>query len=391
MKKTTFIIIGIVAVVTLFLMWLYLLIYGTPQSVTTVFTDFGLFGGAAEQTTPVPEPVVEAPVVDIKAEKLRQLTTRPVAGFREYQATSSEPRFILYAEAGTGHIYQINLETGEEVRLSNTTIPNAESAVFSPDQKYVAVRSGYSTQSEVVLLTLVSGGTSVAKNLLPRMTDFIFSAENELLYTELTSDGTAGRILSPTTKITRTQFSIPFQAVTMIWGIDKNTPHYVYPKATTKLNGYLYAIKNGVVIRQPLTGQGLIAEASSEYIIETELQGEQPVSSIYTLATKKTSPATIIFEPSKCAFSPRNAALLYCGYELTDYSYNYPDDWYRGTRTFNDRIWLLNLKTGSASQLISPEKEVGRQIDITNMNAGIDGKMVYFTNKNDNTLWLYEI
>jgi hypothetical protein len=82
---------------------------------------------------------------------------------------------------------------------------------------------------------------------------------------------------------------------------------------------------------------------------------------------------------------------MYCGYELTDYSYNYPDDWYRGTRSFNDRIWQLNLTTGSASQLVSPEKETGRQIDITNMNTGLDGKMLYFTNKNDNTLWLYEI
>jgi hypothetical protein len=391
MKKTTFIIIGIVAVVLLFLVWVYLLIYGTPKSVTGAFTDFGLFGGAAEPTTPESTPIVDTPIVDVKTEKLRQLTTRPVAGFREYHATTSEPRFILYAEAGTGHIYQINLETGEEVRLSNTTIPNAESAVFSPDQKYVAIRSGYSTQSEVVLLTLIAGGTSIAENLTPKMTDFIFSTENELLYTELTGEGTAGRILSPSTKVVRTQFSIPFQAVTMMWGMEKNTPHYAYPKTTTKLNGYLYAIKNGTVVRQPIMGPGLTAEASSDYIIETELQGEQPVSSIYTLATKNVSPATIIFEPSKCAFSPNNAAIMYCGYELTDYSYNYPDDWYRGIRSFNDRIWQLNLKTGSASQLISPEKATGRQIDITNMNTGIDGKMLYFTNKNDNTLWLYEI
>ena len=55
MKKTTLIIIGISAVVLLFVVWLYLLIYGTPTKVTEYFTDFSLFGGGA--------PAITAPVV----------------------------------------------------------------------------------------------------------------------------------------------------------------------------------------------------------------------------------------------------------------------------------------------------------------------------------------
>ncbi|PIW96926.1 hypothetical protein COZ82_02315, partial [Candidatus Kaiserbacteria bacterium CG_4_8_14_3_um_filter_38_9] len=68
-----------------------------------------------------------------------------------------------------------------------------------------------------------------------------------------------------------------------------------------------------------------------------------------------------------------------------------PDDWYRGTRIFNDRIWEVNLNNQSATQLISPPLAVGRELDITDITIGQDDKMLYFTNKNDRTLWLYEI
>jgi hypothetical protein len=393
MKKITLIIIGITAVIVLFLVWVYLLIYGTPTKVNEFFTDFSFFSGeAVTEITPDPTPVDETPVVvDVVKDKLRQLTTRPVIGFYEFQATTTEPKFIHYAEAGTGHIYQINLVSGEEIRLSNTTVPNAETAVFSPDGNYVAIRSGYGISSEVVLITLIPGGSGEAEPLTPIMTDFTFSFENELLYTEQSGIGTLGKAMSLKTKVSRTQFTIPFQQVTMVWSHDATTPHYVYPKATAKLNGYLYAIVNGTIVRQPIDGLGLTAKASADYIFYTEVPGAEPISYFYEITTRKLSSSPILLEPSKCDFSPRSKSTLYCGHELTTYSYNFPDDWYRGTRSFSDRIWLIDLKSQSASQIVSPPQVAGRDIDIIKMRVASDAKMLYFVNKNDNTLWLYEI
>ncbi len=394
MKKTLFIVGGIAAVLVLFAIWLYLLIYGTPKPVAEFFTDFSLFSNTtpADNIPSIEQPLIDAPVtVDVSTEKLRQLTTRPVAGFVEFKESTTSPRFIRYAEAGTGHIYSINLTTGEEIRLSNTTVPNGDSAVFSPNGTYVAIRSGYGTKSEIVLLTLNADNTSTAENLTPKMTDFVFSNNNELLYTELTSGGTAGRSIAPATKIISNVFTIPFQAVTLVWSTNNITPHYIYPKATSKLMGYLYTIRNGVIVRQTPTGQGLMAGANSNILVHTELINNTPSSFITNLGTGAVSPAPIIFEPHKCTFGKVSTSTMYCGYEITQYGPDYPDAWYQGARSFADRIWKIDLKRKSATQLISPETAVGRSIDIINMHIGRGDKMLYFMNKNDNTLWLYEI
>jgi hypothetical protein len=112
---------------------------------------------------------------------------------------------------------------------------------------------------------------------------------------------------------------------------------------------------------------------------------------VYNFATGKLSPIPAIFEPSKCVFAPTNSTTVYCGYEMGTFSSEYPTDWYRGDTSFADNLWKLDLKNHSANQMIVPLQAVGREIDVTNLNIGNDGKMLYFINKNDNTLWLYEI
>jgi hypothetical protein len=393
MKKTTLIIIGIVAVVLLFAIWLYLLIYGTPTKVTEYFTDFSLFGGNTPATiTPAPTATDTAPVtVDVKKDALRQLTTRPVIGFAEFTPTGTTT-FMRYAEAGTGHIYQINLDSGEETRLSNVTVPNAELAAFSPDGKYVAIRSGFGANNEIILVTLVPNAEATAESLAPKMADFAWSNQNEIRYTEVTGYGLAGRILNPDTKTIRDSFTVPFQSATVIWSLGSTSQTYVYPKASTQLQGYLYSIKNGGIFREPLSGYGLIADANSRYVIETVRENTTPKSYQYRLVDGVRSALPIVIEPSKCVFSGMDPNLVYCGSQLdTTYSEQYPDDWYKGIHSFSDDIWTINLQNHQMTQLVNPLKTVGRDIDMTFMTISANAKMLYFINKNDNVLWSYEI
>ena len=393
MKRSTFIIIGFIIIILLLAFWLYSLLYGTPQKVAEVFTNFG-FGGNSSVVEVVPvatTTVPEAPIVDVVTAKLRQLTTRPVIGFREFQATTTEPKFITYAEAGTGHIYTINLTSGEEIRVSNVTIPTAETAVFSASGRFVAVRSGFTNKNEVLLVDL-NDLSSIKSEVLPYNIDnFTFSVTDELLFTEITTTGAQGRALNPSTKAIREIFTVPFQAITMVWSQDGVTPHYVYPKASSRLLGFLYAVSGDSIIRMPISGTGLTAKASADYIGFSQLVNLNQQSFVYSTKTGVVSSAPIMLTPEKCVFTHRNNATLYCGYEITDYPYTFPDDWYKGTKVFSDRIWSINFNTQSATQIISPPVSVGRELDITDMSIGLDDKMLYFTNKNDRTLWLYEI
>ena len=394
MKRSTFIIIGIFIIVLLLAFWVYSLIYGTPQKGSDVFANFGLFGNSSTTVSEVPitnDPAPE-PMVDVTTPaKLRQLTVRPVIGFREFQATTTEPKFITYAEAGTGYIYTINLTTGEETRISNITIPVAEKAEFSPNGKFVAIRSGYSKKNEVVLVNL-SDLSNIKSDVLPsEMNDFIFSPNDELEFTVVTTSGTVGRIMNPQTRAVRDVFNIPFQSAAIIWSPENNIPNYVYPKASSRLNGFLYEIKGGTIVRMPVDGLGLTAEASADYVIFNRLVDLKQESFFYNTKTGEINNSPTILLPDKCVFASRDGSKLYCGYEITDYTYTFPDDWYKGTRVFSDRIWEVDLNRQSATQVISPPIAVGRELDITNMSIGLDDTMLYFINKNDNTLWTYEI
>lgn len=395
MKRSTFIIVGFSIILLLFAIWAYSLLYGTPQRVGDIFANFGILGGNGSTTiitTPAATTTPDVPKIPVNDRvKLRQLTTRPVIGFREFQASSTEPKFITYAEAGTGHIYTINLATGEEIRVSQVTVPIADKAVFSAGGRFVAIQSGYTSQNHIVLIDL-EDLTNVQSEILPyAMTDFNFSPNDELVFIEQTSTGTAGHTYNPITKVLQNTFTIPFQTVTMVWSTGNNTPDYVYPKATSALYGYLYKIVGGTIQRVPIDGVGLMVKANSDYIIFNQQIDSQLISSVHKLKTLVTENTLVPLIPDKCTFLHQNNSTVYCGYEITDYSYSFPDDWYKGARNFNDGIWKINLITHDATPLQSPNQLVGRDIDIDNMSADQADTILFFTNKNDNTLWAYEI
>lgn len=394
MKKTYLIIGGVTAILLLVAIWVYLLIYGTPKTVEQFFADF-TFSGTSDNTPiePLIPPETEAQV-DIDTTKLRQLTTRPVIGMGEYTKGEgiSKITYIRYAEAGTGHIYAINIITGEETRISNATIAGANKAKFSPNGKYVAFASGYTNQPTITLLTLSESGEVTKTNVLTqKMVDFTFSDTNELLYTEYSNSGQIGRALNPETLVGRTLFTIPFQSATVNWSADPNTPHYVYTKASAKLSGYLYSLINGQIKRKNSAGFGLTALANEEYVVITSLQGTEPTSYSMELSTDKKIPLPLITTPEKCVFTKIDTAILFCGYEQKSFGYEFPDNWYKGLMSFADNIYLINIKTGQSSELMNIKSMTGRDIDIITMNISKSDRMLYFINKNDNTLWMYEI
>ena len=120
MNKPIFIIIGALIILVLIFIWVYLLFFGTPKTVTEVFTDFG---GSSETVIDQNNNIDLATtsdntVINTERKKLRQLTTKQVAGFSEIDEpiTASLPS-LYYVEMGTGHVYSIQLETGEEKRF----------------------------------------------------------------------------------------------------------------------------------------------------------------------------------------------------------------------------------------------------------------------------------
>lgn len=391
MNNKTLIAAGVIVIILLLAVWVYLMFFGTPKNPDDIFTDLG-FGGGTDSgvvTIPPPPEEPEEPVVNVDRPRLRQLTTKPVIGFVEVQATTTDPILVLYTEAGTGHVYEINLTTGEENRISNTTVAEAAEAAFSPDGRTVAIRAfNHRRAGDLFVNSLATGETATIPNAEFSFTLF---SSTTLGYTTRTEEGMRAVRYSIPSQVSSPLFTVPFFETSLTWANTPEATHAVFPKPSYALEGYLYTFTRGQMTRLPASGFGLTAMNTENYLVYTRTSDYTPGSYSYNKATREISSLPIVLIPEKCAPDRRDAAIIWCAHETTPLPYDYPDTWYQGSLQFKDSLWKIDLNFSSAELLVDTFTETNRYIDVDKMHSGPSGSALYFTNKIDNTLWMYEL
>jgi len=382
--KKILIILGIILFIVIGGVWAYLFIYGVPKDAGEVFARF-------QTSSDKPVFVGDEPVtiVDVAPEttegtpqRLRQITTRPVAG-----ATILDG-IIRYVERGTGHVYDINLLNGEEEMVSGTTIAKTVSATFSPHGDYVAITKINAGESEVIAGTLLraDGGGSIDGITLPR-------GAREVAFTDASSTvsyylpnvyGGTAFAYTILTKKSIELFSTPLQDAQVLWG--KN--NYVYTTPSAIQNGSVYRMSGNTLEYLTSAKRGLtafayeggvtISESTENGIQSTDLNTSMPIPVVSII-------------PEKCAASRAMKGILYCGSPRSfDATKQYPDDWYKGITAFSDVLFIVNAPSSTVQVVSNLEEESGRPIDIIEMGINREGTLLYFINKNDNALWVFD-
>ena len=391
MKKQIIIFSGIVIIFTLLLVWVYLLFFGTPKSSEQVINDLGFGDGDAEILNNTIGSSTES-MINTNRPKLRQLTTKPVAGFNEILATNTEKLpTIYYVEMGTGHIYSINLDSGEETRISATTMAGTNIASITNTGEYVIMGNKNNKTFPLIVGKISTSSTEIATKELPIPVDQfkISLSGNDLLYTTKESFGLAGHSYNLRSGSDKAIFSLPFHEAIIQWGNEASDTHYLYPKPTYLLEGYLYQVKGGKISRLPIDGFGLTALANNDMAIYSVGKNAVRKNYIYNLNLNKETEVPYSFLPEKCLLAVTGTKVI-CAWENKDLPSEFPDTWYKGEFSFKDSIWIISGNDLSNQLLVDTFKESGREIDITNLSIGSSEKALYFINKNDNTLWMYE-
>ena len=380
--KRSFYIIGIVLIVILAAVWLFLL-FADEDTKNDVYNRFGISGSPEEG---IFEEVIDAIIPDVfQKQYLRQLTTRRVVGYTEVAQASST--LVYFVEGGTGHVYTIDpMIEGSENRISNVTIPVATKAVVSRDGGHIAIRSGNQEESGVTVLTR-SGDSIDSFTVDEPVRDFTITTNNDVLYTVIGGSGLSGKSLDLETKTTKTIFEIPFIEATIVWGAGPDDSHYVFPKSSRYLEGYLYEVKGGAFRRLPVSGFGLLATGASDLVVYSTLESDEYITRLLNVETTFAQTLPFTFIPEKCTFG---FAFLYCGISYNPSDYGFPDNWYRGETSFADDLWKLSPQTLELDLVVNTLDESGRELDMLNLVAGTNDALLYFVNKNDYSLWVYE-
>jgi hypothetical protein len=323
-------------------------------------------------------------------EALRQLTTKQVVGEMEIdQTASSSATLVYFAEAGTGHVYMIDVIVGNETRLSNITIQGANKAVFSRDGAYALIaKDGGQGGQQMTLITLPKDGQELTSFTLSEPAkDFTFTEDGFILYSTTMGDVLAVRSFDLAKKESATLFSLPFKEAVVRFGAKSTDSMLVYPKTAEKLEGYLYLTRGGKLERLPVSGYGLSALPTTGGVLYSQFSGDTYSTHFYHKETGSTAGLLVSVVAEKCLAAVGDGVL--CGSQ-TAYERGSLENWYKGISFVNDDLWLIDTGTYQVEKLITPKDIAGRDFDITTLNTSRDVSRVYFINKTDNSLWLFD-
>lgn len=395
MNRPLFIILGISMVVILVGVWVYLVFFNDKEvSSSDTYTDLNI-GDTTDNTYTPSDPVVDTstpPIVDTTGpERIRQLTTRPVVGYQEVIISASSTPLVYYVESGTGHVYSISLKTGEEKRVSGTTIPASAKAAITPNGHYVLIQSGTGSGEEFIVGAFSTSSESLTTGLIEEaIISFTDTTENTFLYAVKKQSSVVGKEYNPATGKTTTLFTIPFREAAIAWGSSASEPHYIYPKASNRLEGYLYMAENGVIDRLPIGGYGLSASGNTDGVVYSQVANGIYKSFVYDTEKRAKRELPIPSIPEKCVPQLSNSTNVVCASAL--YAGNttgLPDTWYKGSNSFNDSLWLVYPTTGVVENIANIESETGRQLDVINLRSNKTDTRLYFTNGSTGNLWLF--
>lgn len=385
MKRSLIITIGIVIILLVLGVWVYLMLFGAPKDGDEVFANFGFDFAPRTDSQIVNEVLPSEPeyTVDVSGEGLSQLTTRAVAGF--VSTTTNNIPHVRYAEVGTGHIYDINLATGEEKLLSRTTIPRVQKAHFSPKANVVALESFNGYTGETFFGTIDEEKSSITGiNLPPNSNNLTVTAGNKAQFIRSQNDIAVAYSSDLSGDLTEL-FRIPFQSVVMRW---EGSGGYLYNRPDPSLTGYLYKIVVGGYDVTKLSGYGLVADNLDGYIGFSFYQENELITGFLDPTTDKFLQGSVAIIPEKCAALVNNNEVVCAAPINSDISIN---DWYKGTVSINDYLWKIEPSTGVSSLLINLAQVSGRDIDVNMMASDLDDTSLLFTNKIDGSLWRYAL
>lgn len=375
--KKTLIIIGVILLLLLIAVWAYLFLFGVPKGAQDVFSKFGtggdpVFVDTGDDTTNNTEDNTPP-----KPKALRQLSLRPVAGAGFTEHT------VRFVEQGTGHVYEIEYNGTEETLIGNTTIPQAVEAIFAPNSTRVAISRFVGNARETVIQQLDTGAPT-GYTLPQNAREITFTEDSdELRYLLSQNNGASGYAYSFAGGTSTILFTIPLRDVRILW---ETTP-YVYTTPSAKQLGYVYTIRDNTLEYVTAGAYGLMPIPFMGGVVVNTLTKGKPGS---TIVGTSSTPLVMTILTEKCTSSGTKAGLLYCASPKNIPTGDFPDDWYKGKISLDDVLWSIDTKEGSAMVLSDFSAESGREIDVTKIGLDSTERYIYFINKNDNTLWLFD-
>jgi hypothetical protein len=362
------------------------------------FDNGGTDGSApASTSTPAEWPTFRQ---RLALEKMISLSREMVSGatFTASTTASTTIESARFVERETGHIYDMSLETGSVRRISNTTVPRIQEALFGVNGSAVALRyladNNETVETYVAPLPTDPNASSTELNgvfFRQNISALAFSPDtSEVFYLTSGDAGAAGRIATISGTDVRTVFSLPLSEWLAHWEapgfIDLSTkPSYLAFGAAERVG------KSGGITRTFSGTRGLtiLPSPGGTRMLFSTSDGTATRIFIHDLSTRENTEFLIPTLPEKCVWADEVHAICAIPSRVSG---GMPDVWYQGGVSFTDSFWMLDGEVGTVDFLFDPADTPAREtVDATMLMLSYDNSVLSFINKKDLRGWVADL
>lgn len=404
MIKKIIIIATVVLVIFLLALVGYYFILRSNESTSTgtplTFKSFFSFGGEVTSTTtidtprtPEPEPTQTANYV----QKLRRLSDEPVAGMAVVD--SPKGTTVRYTDKATGHIFDIELFSPEQNRISNVTGNIVYRALWGNGGNSVINQylkdDNQTIDSYAVTFSKISTTTesTMTGTSLPSNVDAVDILGKDIFYIQPSSAGSVGFISS-----------VDGSKVRQIWNspIRELLAQFVTPsiialatKPSPNINGYLYFVNtaSGQVRRILGDVPGLSALVSPDatqvfYLTQGNNTVQMKIRNVANSQERSINPVTF---PEKCVWSKKDIDVVYCAVPQEQVSATSLSSWYFGLVSYTDDIWKYDFANNTSNIIAHISTDGGQAIDVERLTLSQNEQYIVFINRINGTLWSLDL
>ncbi len=427
MRKSTFILVIVLVVAILVggMYWFYNRSTSPSDDTTNQPSNNGFspFGRndvkTPDITTDTTPQATSTPVVvsnnRIELPKLRQLSATPVGGMSAsttkmrsltLASTTINATIVRFIDRGMGHVYEANDVNLAVEKISNTTLPKIYESYWNKDLTSVILRYLRDNTDEVTsfyaeirpVATSTASSTTPfeikGKYLSSTINQIAVSPTGDKIFTWNIEGGRGiGYISSFDEKNKVKVIDVPFTQVQIAWP-EANTLT-INTNASALSFGFLYTVnvKTGEMKKVVGNVRGLSTKMSADAAkLLYSFSGQGSIGTgIYTIKDSKVGEVIFKTLADKCVWSTVRKNEVYCAVPTEIPNGAYPDDWYKGTVSFVDKIWHLDTSTGEVHLLGDLLKLSNKLIDATQLTLDPKENYLYFVNKKDLSLWSLDL
>lgn len=315
--------------------------------------------------------------------RLWQINQTPVAGAGFI--TQGSTTLIRFVERSNGHVFDANIETGEVMRRTNTSLGTIYEAHIGSENNFILRTLDASSTVHTLLGTF---GTTTENGL--RELDVIdvgpthtaaFRGGTPLLL----AGNQKSRLVASTTN---TKEQVLFTSPILKWHIERSNPLVIVEPAASGVVGSAFSVGAGGTLTPLATKKGLTLAAHPEsnvFLVGEE--GENVTLSVLSGTTTQSLSIQTVAE--KCTWAPGRALIAYCAVPKEALKPGFLDAWYRGATHTSDRWHTIESTSGASEILYAPNESI--ELDVEYPAIDESARYILFMNARDKSLWALRI